>query len=504
MAAVIPLTPKAAETKGLLYWMERVLEERERVSASPDEDSVHDLRVALRRCRSLASVFGEIDPHPVWRALRKTSKKLFRSLGVIRDAQIQEAWALKLAAADDPLRGQILYALKAGHLRHQRDAKKSAAKFDEKDWVRLARELRPRVRLLPANGDASLCLALERHAEAAELHRRALRTDKMKPWHELRIGIKHFRYTVENLLPKLHATWSAELKRLQDLLGDVHDLDVLAETVRATAADSTALARWQENIARERRERIETYRQLTLGSTSLWNQWRAGLPMNGRVAEVAEARLRVTARAADPNFAKTASEGRLAKKLFKEVQRAKLAPVVKEEELGAVMRATAVLHGIEPEGTRKTANKDARKFLAQLPLPPGWNVEDWQLLALAVRYHRGAEPSTESGRFAKLEPAQQNKLIVIAGILRISRALRKAGVNAGAKVRVESKADSMEIFVEGFLEGQAAPKGLAAGKQMLESASGKTISFRGFEKLAPMLPLEFPAAKEPPLSVASD
>ncbi len=138
MAAVIPLTPKAAETKRLLYWMERVLEERQHVIASPDEDSVHDLRVALRRCRSLASVFEEIDAHPAWRALRKTSKKLFRSLGVIRDAQVQEAWALKQAGADDPLRGQILYALKAGHLKRERDAKKSTAKFDEKDWVRLA------------------------------------------------------------------------------------------------------------------------------------------------------------------------------------------------------------------------------------------------------------------------------------------------------------------------------------------------------------------------------
>ena len=77
MAAVIPLPSKAAETKGLLYWMERVLEERERVMASPDEDSVHDLRVALRRCRSLASVFEEIDPHPAWSELRKSSRKLF-------------------------------------------------------------------------------------------------------------------------------------------------------------------------------------------------------------------------------------------------------------------------------------------------------------------------------------------------------------------------------------------------------------------------------------------
>jgi CHAD domain-containing protein len=55
MAAVIPLPAKAAESKGLLYWMERVLKERARVLASPGEEAVHDLRVALRRCRSLAS-----------------------------------------------------------------------------------------------------------------------------------------------------------------------------------------------------------------------------------------------------------------------------------------------------------------------------------------------------------------------------------------------------------------------------------------------------------------
>ena len=44
MAAVIPLPARAAETKGLLYWMERVLRERERVLAAPEEEAVHDLR----------------------------------------------------------------------------------------------------------------------------------------------------------------------------------------------------------------------------------------------------------------------------------------------------------------------------------------------------------------------------------------------------------------------------------------------------------------------------
>src|SRR5262249_20858846 len=105
--------------------------------AFPDEDSVYYLCSASRHLRSLASVFKEIDPLPAWSELRKTSRKLFRSLGVIRDAQVQEAWTLKLAAADDPLRSQALYAVKARRVRQERDAKKSAAKFDTKDWVRL-------------------------------------------------------------------------------------------------------------------------------------------------------------------------------------------------------------------------------------------------------------------------------------------------------------------------------------------------------------------------------
>ena len=46
-------------------------------------------------------------------------------------------------------------------------------------------------------------------------------------FHRLRITIKRFRYIVENFLPLQHAAWSDDLKHIQDLLGDVHDLDVL-------------------------------------------------------------------------------------------------------------------------------------------------------------------------------------------------------------------------------------------------------------------------------------
>src|SRR5262249_32769887 len=142
-------------------------------------------------------------------------------------------------------------------------------------------------------------------------------------------------------------------------------------------------------------------------------------------------------------------------------------------------------------GSQKSANKNARKFLVHSPAPPGWTAESWQLLSLVVRFHRGAPPSPEKGLFADLEPGAQNKILLLAGILRIARGLRKAGVLPAAKIRMEAKQDSLTVFLEGFSETQELPKSLNVGKQLLESALGKALVFRSLELPAPALPLEF-------------
>ena len=174
-----------------------------------------------------------------------------------------------------------------------------AEKFNEKAWKSLRQKLRRRVRYIPVGGLAAECLAWERFEEIKQLHAHALRSDKAKPWHELRIGLKKLRYTVETLLPCTSRGVEPDLKRLQDLLGDIHDLDMLAEKVAVeTDVDGAERELWQKNVQRERDKRVQTYRQLTLGKTSIWNKWKHGLPTGERLEAASFARLQATARAA--------------------------------------------------------------------------------------------------------------------------------------------------------------------------------------------------------------
>lgn len=477
--AVSPASNSRTEHRGLSHWMNRVLEELGSLQTSPEADTVHDLRVAIRRCRSLAAAMEEIDPDLAWPQMRKTARRLFRTLGALRDVQVMKDWVKKFAAESDPLRGEMLPSLEAEEKRHTESAMRVAAKFDEKEWTRLERRLRVRARIVPVGGLAAECLALERFEEAKELHNHALRTEKHKPWHALRIGLKRFRYTVEGLLPEHYAAWSENLKRLQDLLGDVHDLDVLAAVLKdgktyGALSAAEAGRTWQERISRERRERIETYRQLTLGNTSLWHEWRLNLPHAGRLDSAASARIAATARAAGAYSRRTAQVSRLAMRLFDLLRRAHAAPVFREANIRRMMQAAAKLHGITTIGERRLSQKEVRKYLQSLAVPPNWTREEWKLMAWAVRFHRGTEPKQKNG-YAKLTPEEQTCVRALAGILRLARGLRKCGVERAVGFRPERSSDAIVLRIPDLADTEEAAGRIATAKHLLESVLSKPL-----------------------------
>ena len=505
MATVTPLSQGTRpEHRGLSFWMDRVVAELEKVRSSPDADAVHDLRVAIRRCRSMAAAMEEVDPDPAWQEMRKVARKLFRSLGALRDAQVMFESLKELAPETDPVRTHLQATFESRMAGLRDAALRAAGKFDEKAWRRLERALRQRSRFVTAGSLAAECLALERFESARELHPKALRTDKPRPWHALRIGLKRFRYTVEGLLPEQYAAWSDNLKRVQDLLGDVHDFDVLLSTIKKSDSLETEDSRktWEETIARNRHERIEEYRQLTLGKTSLWNEWRSGLPTNGRVEAASMARLRATARAADPRPRRTSQISRIAMALFDGLHRVDSAPAFAQAGFRRILLATARLHDAGGADREKSPQKRARKFLLSLPIPPGWSNEEWELLAAAVRYHRGAEPRRKSRVFSQFSVEQQGKIRALAGVLRFARALRKCGVDTGAGIRAEKSGEAVILQIQNLPDDADTAARLAAGKHLLE----EYLQFPLIVKPAanPDKLVTLPARPAPEFSVASD
>ena len=74
MATVTTLSSGSRpEHRGLSFWMDRVIKEMENLRSSPDTGAVHDLRVAIRRCRSVAAVMEEVDPDPAWPEIGRAS-----------------------------------------------------------------------------------------------------------------------------------------------------------------------------------------------------------------------------------------------------------------------------------------------------------------------------------------------------------------------------------------------------------------------------------------------
>ena len=276
-AVSLPAEPSTKRI-GLDVWMNRVLELAEEVQHGWKSREVHDLRVALRRCRTMADALSEVNPDRGWRALKKESRALFHALGALRDTQVEQEWLKKLSAPGDPVRRQLLRVLGQSQKEQQAKARRSLEDFDRKNWRKSSQRLRGKAQFFPLESVVFQRLALTRLNEAAELYERARKGRSRIAWHRLRIGLKGFRYTLENFMPQRYQPWCEDVKRIQDLLGEVHDLDVLRAEIRRHRAklQEVDVLRWYQAIEEARKMRLEKFRSIVAGKGSLWMVWRAG------------------------------------------------------------------------------------------------------------------------------------------------------------------------------------------------------------------------------------
>src|ERR1700690_3085017 len=174
-SAVVTSARKPPRTTGLAFCMNRVLEECARAAVDFAPDPVHDLRVSLRRCRSIADGLRALDPDPSWKQMKKAAKGLFDRLGELRDVQVMEEWVARLGTLDDPVTLALLQFLAGRESQLKQEAAEALLQFDQKRWRGWTASLPRRAARMRPGSPIFRHLALEGWTAAYDPHRGALR-----------------------------------------------------------------------------------------------------------------------------------------------------------------------------------------------------------------------------------------------------------------------------------------------------------------------------------------
>jgi CHAD domain-containing protein len=247
----------AAALQQLIAAKQRVIDrECERFVSIGDAESLHDLRVAMRRLHSLFAGF----PHCFRKAhpAPGTLHALFRETNHARDLEVSLAWLHREPLALPWLAAQWQQQL-------------------EEEYRRLRQTLPPRwLALSPNLADPKPLLysplpaatfggyaATRATAQERQLLKRLSRLHKRwddKRAHKLRIRGKRLRYLLEPFAEEHPAAARAvaQLKGFQDKLGDYHDVMVLRQRLRRLLHDprpdhSSAIQRARQQLKQEQR-----------------------------------------------------------------------------------------------------------------------------------------------------------------------------------------------------------------------------------------------------------
>lgn len=395
-----------------------------RVRAGAHQKDVHALRVELRRVRSLALTIGGVDPHPGWHEVRRTSRRVFRALGELRDLQVARQHIEVLAPTDARVPA-LLRTISRRESTARRHVRRALDGFDAASWRHLAKQLEPRLLVVTPGSLAARSLLLIQVQEVRQRHAYAMRRPTSEGWHVLRKALKRLRDDVVYCAPALHVRWDPALRELQTLLGDVHDFDQLALLVSESSKrgdETRSGASLTRSIARARRQRVQAYRARTGGRSRPIERWmREVLPTRVSGTDAADAQLRAAAAAMHADEPLSDAVARMADRAFRK-ERSRFAR--REDEAHALLMASARLATARPDGKHHTARRLSRRIRALAP-PPGWTPRQMTMVSDVVRQALRKNPAVTGPRLNALPPADRTMVLKLGAMLRASLALAR-------------------------------------------------------------------------------
>ncbi len=230
-----PISRISPRLRGELIAMQARLEETaRRVLGTGDELAVHDLRVSIRRTRTLLEigrdVFGGFHADEVRRALTEVQ----RATGALRDEEV-----LLEIVASLPLPSTDLSNWIATRRRREKRLRSAVRSLVRHDGLARSRALLAALLTfgVKASRDKRLVKFARRAVENAqrEVERRRAPSEHARALHRLRVSYKRLRYTAETfadvLPPELSGALARSAAGFQRRIGEVHDVDVVMEGV---------------------------------------------------------------------------------------------------------------------------------------------------------------------------------------------------------------------------------------------------------------------------------
>lgn len=227
-----------------------------------DDEAVHDLRVAIRRMRTLLKMSRQLFGR--WHAdvVREAFAQVMRATGDLRDEEV-----LQETLADASSAPELAAWLEGRKAREARLRRAVIARIQRGDLDR-ARLLLKALLVFPVDPERDLDLARFARRTVERARRKVERRREVDPsdvtgMHDLRIAYKELRYSIELLADALPIDARALLEPatvFQKRLGELHDVDVAIEVVRnakglpAAARDETLAA-----LAAMREKRVAKY-----------------------------------------------------------------------------------------------------------------------------------------------------------------------------------------------------------------------------------------------------
>jgi CHAD domain-containing protein/CYTH domain-containing protein len=224
-----------------------------RLDRGEDDEALHDFRVALRRLRSVLRAFQPYLDHAVPKKTRRRIRDLARATNSARDAEVLLDWLGGRRAELTPSQ-RIGARWLEEHLTAQRDdGYDVGARAIASDFAGVDRRVRKRLATAARNpwgGSESRATFAVALGELVRTHLQTLqealdevqRSDDRQTVHAARIHAKRLRYLLELVAGELGSAASGvkRIKRLQTVLGDLHDMQVGEGAFGAACEDAAA------------------------------------------------------------------------------------------------------------------------------------------------------------------------------------------------------------------------------------------------------------------------